>query len=221
MDAVMEWVHAQARVVELVDGLSAEALEVTVPACPGWTAKQLVAHMIGVDADVLAGRGDDGDVDGWTKAQVDARQDQDIDTLLAEWRAMTVPVEEWMRANNTRPLGDVIIHEQDLRGALDVPGARETDGLAALRDRMAEGFDQAVSTAGLAPVPVSWVHVSLTRCTGEPGLVLTAPEFDLTRAMMTRRSAAQLGSYVTAGALEPYLPCFAALGELPTEDLHH
>jgi uncharacterized protein (TIGR03083 family) len=221
MDAVMEWVHAQARVVELVDGLSTEALEVTVPACPGWTARQLVAHMIGVDADILAGRGDDGDMDGWTQSQVDARQDQDLDTLLAEWRAMTVPVEEWMRANNTRPLGDVIIHEQDLRGALDVPGARETDGLAALRDRMAEGFDQAVSDAGLAPVHLisdAWTHETGT---GEPGLVLIASEFDLTRAMMTRRSAAQLDSYVTAGELEPYLPCFAALGELPTEDLHH
>ena len=57
MDAVMEWVHAQARVVELVEGLSSEALEVKVPACPAWTAHELVAHMIGVDADILAGNG--------------------------------------------------------------------------------------------------------------------------------------------------------------------
>ena len=51
--------------------------------------------------------------------------------------------------------------------------------------------------------------------------MLTASEFDLTRALMTRRSAAQLRSWVTAGDIEPYLPSFAALGELPTMDLQH
>lgn len=217
----MEWVHAQARVVELVEGLSPEALEVRVPACPGWTAQELLAHMIGVDADILAGNGDDGDLDGWTQAHVDARQGQDLAALVAEWTALTVPVEEWMRANNTRPLGDVIVHEQDLRGALDVPGARETDGLAALRDRMADGFDQAVSGAGLAPVHLvsdTWTHETGS---GEPGLVLTASEFDLTRALMTRRSASQLRSWVTAGDVEPYLASFAALGDLPAGDLQH
>lgn len=221
MDAVMEWVHAQARVVELVEGLSAQALEVHVPACPDWTARDLLSHMIGVDADIVAGQGDDGDLDGWTQAQVDARKGRGVAELVAEWTAMTVPVEEWMRAGNTRPLGDVIIHEQDLRGALDVAGARETDGLAALRDRMVDGFDQAVARAGLAPVHLvsdTWTHETGT---GEPGLVLTAPEFDLTRALMTRRSAAQLRSWVTAGDVEPYLTSFAALGDLPTEDLLH
>lgn len=221
MDAVMEWVHAQARVVELVDGLSEQALRVPVPACPEWTARDLVAHMIGVDADLLAGKGDDGDMDAWTQAQVEARKGRDVAALVAEWTAMTVPVEEWMRANNTRPLGDVIIHEQDLRGALGVTGARETEGLAALRDRMADGFDQSVSAAGLAPVHLvsdTWTHETGA---GEPGLVLTASEFDLTRALMTRRSAAQLRSWVTAGDIEPYLASFTALGELPTMDLQH
>lgn len=221
MDAVAEWTQAQARVVELVEGRSGDALAVTVPACPDWTARDLVAHMIGVDADIVAGRGDDGDLDGWTQAQVDARRDADLDALLAEWRELTGPVQEWMRAHDTRPLGDVVIHEQDLRGALDVAGARDTDGLAALRDRMAGGFDQAVADAGLAPVHLvsdTWTHRTGE---GEPGLVLTASEFDLTRALMTRRSATQLRSWVTAGDVAPYLASFGALGDLPAADLQH
>lgn len=221
MDATTEWADAQARVIELTGGLSEQALAVRVPACPDWTAQDLLAHMIGVDADILAGRGDDGDLDGWTQAQVDTRKGQDRDALHAEWRGMTGPMQEWMRENNTRPLGDVIIHEQDLRGALDVAGARDTVGLAALRDQMADGFDQAVSEAGLAPVRLvsdTWTHETGD---GEPGVVLTASEFDLTRALMTRRSAAQLRSWVTAGDVEPYLASFGALGDLPTEDLQH
>ena len=221
MDAAVEWAEAQARVIELTGGLSEQALATTVPACPDWTAQDLLAHMIGVDADILAGNGDDGDLDGWTQAQVDSRRGQDRDALHQEWRGMTESVQQYMREKDTRPLGDVIIHEQDLRGALDVAGARSTDGLAALRDRMADGFDQAVSDAGLAPVQLvseTWTH---STGEGEPGLVLTASEFDLTRALMTRRSAAQLRSWTTSGAVEPYLASFGALGDLPTEDLQH
>jgi uncharacterized protein (TIGR03083 family) len=219
MDAVDEWTQAQQRVIGLVEGRDDAALAVTVPACPAWTARDLVAHMIGVDDDIVAGKGDD--VDAWTQAQVDAREGKDAAALVAEWRGMTGAVQEWMRENGTRPLGDVIIHEQDLRGALDEAGARSTDGLAALRDRMADGFDSAVSGAGLAPVRLvsdTWTH---TTGEGEPGLVLTADEFDLTRALMSRRSAAQLRSWVTEGDVEPYLGTFTTLGDLPIQDLQH
>jgi hypothetical protein len=48
---------------------------------------------------------------------------------------------------------------------------------------------------------------------------VAASDFDLTRALMTRRSAAQLRAWTRRGDIEPYLPAFATLGDLPTADL--
>lgn len=45
-----------------------------------------------------------------------------------------------MRANGTRPLNDVIIQEQDLRGALSVSDGRDTASLRIVRDRMVGRF---------------------------------------------------------------------------------
>lgn len=219
MDAIAEWTQAQQRVIELVEGIDPGIADTVVPACPGWTVRQLLAHMVGLGADVVAGDEPDDHNETWTQQQVDARADHDVAALLDEWRGLTSPLQDWMRANNTRPLGDVTIHEQDLRGALDAPGARDTEALAALRDRMAGGLAGQVATAGLAGIRLvspTWTFVA----GDEPAAVtLEASEYDLTRAVMSRRTADQLRDWTTDGDVEPYLPCFAILGPLPTTEL--
>ncbi|MBE7187404.1 maleylpyruvate isomerase family mycothiol-dependent enzyme [Jatrophihabitans endophyticus] len=219
MDAIAEWTQSQQRVIELVEGLDPGVADTVVPACPDWTVRQLLSHMIGLDADVVAGDEPDDHNATWTQKQVDARADHDVATLVAEWRDLTAPVQEWMRANNTRPLGDVVIHEQDLRGALDSPGARDTDALAALRDRMAGRLDQVVTGAGLPGLRLSSPSWSFVAGAEPAAVTVEASEFDLTRALMTRRTADQLRGWVTDGDIEPYLDSFAGLGPLPTTPL--
>jgi hypothetical protein len=49
--------------------------------------------------------------------------------------------------------------------------------------------------------------------------VVRAPDFELTRALMTRRSESQLRGWTERGDVSPYLPAFSALGNLPVTDL--
>jgi hypothetical protein len=49
--------------------------------------------------------------------------------------------------------------------------------------------------------------------------VLRAPDFELARALVTRRSAAQLRAWTARGDVTPYLDAFAMLGRLPSVDL--
>ena len=219
MDAIDEWTQAQLRVIGLLEGIDPGVADTVVPACPGWTVRQLFAHMVGLGADVLAGAEADDHNENWTQAQVDARADRDVAALVEEWRSITGPLQEWMRANNTRPLGDVIIHEQDLRGALNSPGARDTEALAALRDRMAGGLAQAVDAAGLPGIDLVAPSWTFTAGNEPAAVTLEASEFDLTRAVMSRRSAEQLREWTTDGDVGPYLGCFAALGPLPSTAL--
>ena len=219
MDAVEEWSAAYARVVDLLTGLDDQRAGTRVPACPDWTVRDLLAHMVGLNADVVRNDEPDDHNSVWTQRQVDERRGRSVAELLDEWAGLVEPLQQWMRDNTTRPLGDIVIHEQDLRGALRVPGAKDTAGLAALRDRMVGGFGAQVQD--LAPVALvgdEWRWCS-SGVPEDAAVVMRAPDFDLTRALMTRRSERQLRGWTERGDVGPYLKGFCGLGTLPTADL--
>ena len=219
MDAVEEWRAAYGRVTDLVSGLGADEAARRVPACPDWTVRDLLSHMIGLDADVVAGDEPDDHNSTWTQRQVDARAGRSIVELLEEWQSLVAPLTTWMQEHTTRPLGDLVIHEQDLRGALARPGARDNAGLLALRDRMLVRFEHKLGDA-----PAITLHGgSWEWCSSGPAseaeAVVRASEFDLARALMSRRSAAQIRRWTERGEVAPYLPAFETLGPLPARDL--
>ena len=112
-----------------------------------------------------------------------------------------------------------MIHEQDLRGALGVPGAALNAGLRSVRDRFLGRFRAGVGE--LPPILLSggdW-RFGTAEQQGTESVVVQACEFDLLRALLSRRSAAQLRSWTTAADIDPYLPACATLGPLPDRDL--
>jgi uncharacterized protein (TIGR03083 family) len=218
VDGIAEWSRAQERVIAMVTGLSPEAAEVRVPACSDWTVRDLLSHMVGLCADVVAGDEPDDHNAAWTARQVTRRRGRGVGELVAEWRSVADPLREWMRAHGTRPVFDVTIHEQDLRGALGVPGAQDTPATTAVRDRYVARL--AGRLAGLPPICLvgdAWRWESEPGA--EPAVVLRAPDFELTRALVARRSANQLRAWTVRGDVDPYLEAFTALGPLPDRDL--
>ena len=217
MDETVEWVDAQARVIALVRDIDGAAAERPVPACPDWTVRELLSHMVGLGVDVLAGDEPDDHNATWTQRQVEERRDRSIADLIAEWASITEPMRVYFRERSPRPLGDLVIHEQDLRGALGVSGGQDTAGLAAIRDRMLRRF--ATTAAGLPPIALVGTRWEWASGDGHAAVVLRAPDFELARALMARRSASQLRAWTASGDIGPYLPAFATLGALPERDL--
>lgn len=85
------------RTTELAAALTPTHLDTTVPATPLWTARQLVAHLSGAAADVVAGRTNRVGTPPWTAAQATARAGHPPDAVLArgegapDCRRATVP----------------------------------------------------------------------------------------------------------------------------------
>lgn len=223
VDEIEEWTRAQQRVIGLVTGLPATRAATTVPACPDWTVRDLLSHMVGLGADVLAGDEPDDHHATWTARQVEARRDRDVDALVAEWQEIAEPLRAWMAEHGTRPLGDVTIHEQDLRGALGEPGGRDTPAMAAMRDRFAGRFaarlDPALPPIALVGETWSWCSANEAGDPADAAVEVRASDFDLARALVTRRSAAQLRAWTVRGDVTPHLDAFALLGPLPDRDL--
>lgn len=121
---------ARERITGLLRGAPESRLATRVEACPAWTVHDVVSHLVAVAEDVLAGRLTGPPDDAHTAEQVERRRGRATDEILDEWTGLAPPFEELLTGVRIWPGAlDVLTHEQDIRGAIGVPGGRETDGV--------------------------------------------------------------------------------------------
>jgi len=184
------------RLSDLVAGLDAAALRSEVPACPGWKVADVIAHLTAVAEDVVAGRLTDLPTDEITADQVARFADVPVAEMLTRWSAAAPAFEEAIQAFRVwAAVVDVASHEQDIRGALGLPGARTCPAIRHTAPRLASWLD--------LPVPVRIVtehgDYSVGTADGQPELTLSTSEFEMFRWRMGRRSLAQLAAMDWSG----------------------
>jgi uncharacterized protein (TIGR03083 family) len=215
-DIGIQYGACRERIAALVADLSHEQAATPVPACPGWTVHDVVAHLSGAVADVLAGNLDGIGSPEWTAAQVESRRDTPIAEMLAGWAEGSPQFEDGLRAigGPMAALGvaDAWHHEQDLRGALDAPGG----GDPAAEHTAIEAYGSSVggrwAAAGMAPLRLEAGAVTFVTGDGEPGATVVGSPYELARALGGRRTEAQLRELAWQGDAEPYLATLAESG---------
>jgi uncharacterized protein (TIGR03083 family) len=192
MDLAAAYRQGRERVLELAAGLDGGDATTVVPACPQWTVKDVYAHMAGVPADILAGRLEGVATDEWTGRQVAEREDRSLEEVCAELAELGPALDEVLVA-----LGDAIdvrlfidqwSHEQDVRGALGRPGARDVPVVGWAASTMLGGFGQGWSDRGLPTVRVIGSSGEWVLGDGDPVLTLTTTDFELARVLVGHRS---------------------------------
>jgi hypothetical protein len=188
----------RARVSELVRASDPSALDAIAPATPEWRVRDILAHMSGVNTDIVNGNLSGVATDAWTDAQVATRRDWAVSEMLDEWDTNGSVVEanaamlgsaagQWVSAACT--------HEHDMRHARGAPGARDSDAVAiAFRwgtNVLGDGLDRQ-GTPGLR-VETEAGGTVVGR--GEPRATVRVDRFELIRAMTGRRSVAQMEAY--------------------------
>ena len=206
------------RITGLVADLDEAQERTPVPACPGWTVHDVVAHLAGGLADALAGRLDGAGTDAHTAIQVDDRRDTPLAEILEEWTTCALQVEPLMDGAGElgrQGVADVVTHEHDIRGALGRPGARSSD---AIRVGLSFGATRLVEEAS--------AHGAALRVQSTDGATfgadaadatLTGEPFELLRAITGRRSVEQLREMKWEGDVEKALPAFWWLGLHPAD----
>ena len=186
------------RINELVDGVS-DRYGDTVPACPQWRVRDLVAHVAGVCDDVLGGRIEGAGSDPWTAAQVAARRDRPLADVLAEWNAQAPQLEGML--DSFGPAGhqmvmDVVTHEHDLRGALGAPGARDSDAVVIGTAWLMRAYQMASTATGHGRVRITSSDTGTVWDEGEGDVVasVSASSFDLLRTFSGRRTESEARS---------------------------
>jgi hypothetical protein len=181
-----------------------------------------VAHLVGVAEDVGKNNLPTAEMPfyQWTANQVARRDGASIDELLVEWDLFATTVTEIVGSEGASQavIGDMAIHEQDLRGLAGMPGGRDTKGYRYARQMVARRFQNRSVDAGLPALTIEsegWV----VRPNHEgPDAVAAASSFEMFRALSGRRSVAQMRALDWTGSPEPYLEHMPLFGP-PEEDL--
>jgi uncharacterized protein (TIGR03083 family) len=114
--------EARGRLGPLVNELP-DATAISVPACPAWSVHDVVAHLVAVVEDVMAGRLTGIPSEEDTAAQVGRRSGRSVTDIVAEWDELAPPFETFLSATPVWPAAmDVLSHEQDIRAAINEPG---------------------------------------------------------------------------------------------------
>jgi uncharacterized protein (TIGR03083 family) len=131
-ELVEQYRRSRERITELVAEVGSDVAGRRVAACPDWSVAQLLAHVVGLATEISSGNMPGADSQGWVDAIVASRSTATVDDLIAEW-ASSGPAFESLASENARlavPLSyDLVVHEHDLRHALESPGERNDPGV--------------------------------------------------------------------------------------------
>lgn len=204
------------RISSFLDGLDEAQWATRTPACPAWDVKGVVAHLVGIGADMTGGRFPAGDVDAWIQEAVDARKAASPKELLDEWGQLGPAIDTLL--TNMPPMmsdllvGDIVTHEQDIRGALGLPGGREGVTYDLAFEAYMNAISGRISGGGIPALRIR--HDSGERVVGEgdPAATVSASTFELLRSLAGRRTSDQIAALGWEGDPSPYLAVFSNYG---------
>jgi len=207
------YAEGRIRLTELVTAEDPEGATAPVPGCPQWAVHDVIAHVTGVCADVIAGNIEGVATEPWTAAQVAKRKDTPLADILAEWSEVSPQVEAMAPHFPARVdeqwILDLTTHEHDIRGALSSPGGRDSAGVLVGLDFAATmGMAGSLEGRRLPALRVSTGNNEWVVGTGEPAASVEGSAFDLLRAMTGRRSANQIRALGWDGDVDLFIPAF-------------
>ena len=205
------------RLTEWGRGLTDEQAATPVPALPGWTVRDTFAHLVGLAADVNAGRLAGVPDDELTAAQVAMRADRTLAEILEEWDVEGPAVEEVLAAlGRAAPIQvaiDIWSHEVDMRSALGVPIPNGGIAERFLRRAVRSGLGRSWTADVVPPLRIVTEDDSWVVGGDEPVGTLTTTWFELGRIMLGRRSPAQMRALAFDGAdPEPWVTAMPVFG---------
>ncbi len=187
-----------------------EADDRPMPATPGWSVHDVIAHLVGAGEDLIGGwRPTGGITEEWTAGHVARGRGIPTAELLTSWEKLGPELGLLMDSANIWPLAfDVGSHEQDVRAALGAPGARDSDvvviGAKVLLGSLQVPQPLAVETEN--------GEVRVGPAGDGPATLLRTTAFEAFRWRMGRRSREQLAAMDWTGDPAPFLEHLCVFG---------
>lgn len=211
----------RSRFIDLVRDLDDSEASIVVPLCPAWSVADVLAHVVGLNADLCGGMRDGLGAEENTARQVSSRQGRSIDDVCDEWLSYDQPMSEIagrLPDLAVRLGGDLIVHLQDVQHALGRPIVRDDEATAVAARRYVDVLHERARAADLA-VTVELIGIG-TVPGGDGDLALATSPFDFLRSITARRSRRQVeGLHWTGDPTVLLDTAWSPYGELGDEDI--
>lgn len=183
------YLESKDRIVSLMREQDDAGWGAAVPTCPGWSVRDVVAHLTAVAEDWVSGLSG-APSDEQTAAQIARFAGHDVAALLDAWTDAAAQLEHTTTSSGRHPpVGDITCHEHDIRGAIGRAGARDSEAVRYCADLLL--------TQLRPPIPLRvTVEDAEFRLGPDDGteLALTTTRFEALRWRTGRRSRAQLAA---------------------------
>lgn len=199
-----------------------------VPACPEWTAADVVRHLAGISADTANGVFEGFASDEWTEAQVGARRSMSYEDVVAEWeisidRAIAamddvesldlperIPTAFGPIPPSVIPgaaVSDILHHEYDIRNAYGDTGSRDLMELQMAAAAHVKGLRPKFMSLGLPTLRVVSTDAGQEWNIGrdDPVATVRASSFELFRGIGGRRTKAEMCAWDWVGDAETFV----------------
>jgi len=206
------------RMIELARAAGPDALGATVPACPDWTALQLITHCVSMPAALGAGDFPTGDLNEWIDKILTDRAGTSLDQLAEEWVGANETIAGMVNGGGAVLFDDLVVHEHDLRGALGVPDHSALDASISV-PRSLESCVAALETTGLGSIEVRSGSDVWRSHDAEPGWILGGTPWEAVRVLYSRRTADEVRALGGSDNINDYIAVLDAHLPLPTSSL--
>lgn len=188
-------------ITALVQDLPADRAALAVPTTPGWNVRDLTAHILHVCS--RAEQPEDG---------VTYVPGVPISGVLEQWTETAEEVEarfpEIEPLNRLKMVMDAYTHEQDLRGALDLPQTVVHPAFHIAFSLVALGFSLSLAEYGLPSVAFETPDGRWVSGADPAPVTVRGPSHDLFRALAGRRTLQQITEFDWSQDPQPFLPAF-------------
>jgi len=222
VDCAALYRHLRRRLIARARGWTDDQLTTPVPATPLWTVQNVLAHLVGITADLNALDFGPGDADAWTEAQVRRRRGRSVDDLGAEWEKEGPRFEEGLGLFGyelgSHYVGDLLQHAADIDQAFGTREPADGEALAVALDFYLDTFHQALGAAEAGSVAVHADTEEWVLGSGPNVATLQADRFEVFRCLGGRRTARQIRALNWTGEPERVLGLMSPY-PLPGRDL--
>jgi uncharacterized protein (TIGR03083 family) len=185
--------------------------ESLVPACPGWSVRDAVVHLLVICRDAEA-RLDPGP-GGRSGLAADGLRELGLSSLLDEWERSGVVVESALtRAENSHKgavlVMDAFTHELDISLALGVVPPVDHPAFRGAFEVAVGGLSGSVMARGLPPFLLETDDGTWIAGDGEPVAVARGSRMELYRSITGRRTYEQIRQVTWSAEPGPWLPAF-------------
>ncbi len=192
--------------VSFLSRLTSPEVGTTVPATPAWSVHDVLAHLVGITADLNAQRFGSSNSDAWTAQQIETRYLDSVEALADEWEREGPTFEAGLRVFGydfgAHYLGDLLQHVSDVHAALGRCPRRDDLAVAVALDFYLGSFEETLEQldVGAVDINVGDEHWRLGR---EPlRATVTAERYELFRSLGGRRTLDEIRALSWAGDRE-------------------